>query len=92
MDSLLQAKEAGAATGFWWVDIGYPQAGLAEPGMLGAAAATKEAPPELQALLSEFADVFSLPSSMPPDHKFAHEINLCNEKIPPPKLRQYYLT
>ena len=67
MESLLQAKEAGAATGFWRVDIGYPQAGSAEPGMLGAAAATKEAPPELQALPSEFADVFSVPSSMPLD-------------------------
>ena len=46
--------------------------------MLGAAAATKEAPPELQALLFEFADVFSVPSSMPPDCKFAHEVNLYN--------------
>ena len=44
--------------------------------MLGAAAATKEVPPQLQNLLSKFADVFSVPSSMPPDFKFAHEINL----------------
>ena len=27
VESLLQAKEAGAATGFWRVDIGLPQAG-----------------------------------------------------------------
>ena len=67
MESLLQAKDAGAATGFWRVDIGYPQVGSAEPGMLGAAA-TKETLPELKALLSEFADVFSVTSSMPPDH------------------------
>ena len=60
--------------------------------MLGAAAAIKEAPPELQALLSEFADVFSVPSSMPPDCKFAHEINLYDENVPPPKLHQYCLT
>ena len=82
----MQAKEAGAATGFWRVDIDYPQAGSAEPGALGAAAATKEAPPELKALLSEFADVFSEPSSMPPDCKFVHEINLYDEKVLPLKL------
>ena len=87
MESLLQTKEAGAATGFWRVDIGQSQVGSAESGMLDATAATKEAPPELQALLSEFADVFSVPSSMPPDRKFAHEINLYDEKVPPPKLR-----
>ena len=63
----MQAKEAGAAMDFWCVDIGYPQAGLAESGMLGATAATKEVPPELQALISEFADMFSVLSSMPPD-------------------------
>ena len=68
VESLLQAKEAGAATGFWRVDIGYPQAGSAEPGMLGATVATNEVPPELQAPLSEFADVFSVPSSMPLEH------------------------
>ena len=92
MESLLQAKEAGAATGFWRVDIGYPQAGLAAPGMLGATVATKEAPPELQALLCEFADVFSVPSSMLLDCKFVHEINLYNKKVPPPRLHQYHLT
>ena len=54
---------------------------------MGTAVATKETSPELQALLSEFADVFAVPSSMPPDRKFAHEINLYNEKVPPPKLR-----
>ena len=88
----MQAKEASAATGFWRVDIGYPQAGSAKPGMLGAAVATQETPPELTTLLSEFADVFSVPSSMLPDCKFAHEINLYDEKVPPPKLRQYHLT
>ena len=60
--------------------------------MLGAAIATKETPPELQALLSEFADVFSVPSSMPPDPKFVLEINLYNKKVLPPKLHQYCLT
>ena len=87
VESLLQAKEAGAATGFWRVDIGLPQAGSEEPGRLGTTVATKETSPELQALLSEFADVFSVPSSMPPDRKFAHEINLYDEKVQPPKLR-----
>ena len=91
MESLLQAKEAGAAAGFWRVDIGYPQAGLAEPDTLGATAATKEAPPELQAPLFEFAVVFSVPSSMPPDCKFVLEISLYDEKVPPPKLHQYHL-
>ena len=89
MESLLQAKDAGAATGFWRVDIGYPQVGSAEHGMLGAPVATKETPPELQALLSEFADMFSVPSSMPLGCTFVHEINLYDEKVPPPKLHQY---
>ena len=60
--------------------------------MLGAAAATKETPPELQNLLSEFEDVLSVPSSMPLDRKFAREINLYDKKVLPPKLRQYRLT
>ena len=59
--------------------------------MLGAAAATKEAPPELQALPSEFADVFSVPSSMLLDCKFVHAINLYDKQVPPPKLCQYCL-
>ena len=85
LESLLQTYQSRSVTGCWRVDI--------QP--VNAAQCTRAVQsdsimlPEVQALLNEYVDMFEALSAQPPERGASHHIQLYNEGMPPPKLRQF---
>ena len=88
LELLLQTYQFGSVTDCWRVDIQQVSAAY----YTSAVFSDSVVPPEVQALLNEYVDVFQALFSQLPECDTFHYIPLCNEGMPPPKLRQFCMS